>query len=76
MQEKMQWKTWLRQAETEAFFQDLVGMRLELLEAWAAGDFTCASAEATVALGSKALGQVQMIDSILDFKLERSMEDD
>ena len=51
-------------------------MRLELLEAWAAGDFTCESAEGTVALGAKALGQVQMIDSILDFKLERSMEDE
>jgi hypothetical protein len=51
-------------------------MRLELMESWAAGDFTRESAEGTASLGARALGQVQILDSILDLRTERVMTDE
>jgi len=71
---KLQWKAWMKQEETQIFFKDLDEMRLEFLEAWASGNFTRESAEGTAVLNAKALGQVQLLDSILDLRTEKVME--
>ncbi len=72
----LQWTVWMKQPETEAFFDELDVMRKEIVDAWAAGDFTRDSVEGTAMLNAKKLGEVQLIDSILDMRTERGISDE
>ena len=72
--EPLQWKAWLRQEETQLFFEDLEAMRTDIAYAWSAGDFTHETASGTAMRNAKALGQVQMLDAILDLRTEKFME--
>jgi hypothetical protein len=71
-----QWRVWLRQPETIEFFNGLMVMRADLVEAWASGDFTRDNIEGTVLLNAKAIGQVQLLDSILDIRTEKGLSDE
>jgi hypothetical protein len=71
---KLQWNVWLKQAETEAFFRELEEMRSGLAEAWIGGDFIRPSVEETALVNARALGQAQMLESILDIRTEKRME--
>lgn len=75
LKDKLQWRNWLNQEETQTFFNDLDAMRGEILGAWASGSFTESSADATAQLNAKALGQIQMLDAILDIRTERMEQD-
>lgn len=76
MADKLQWRAWLQKEETQIFFEDLEIMRNDIIESWALGDYTRPTSEATAMLNAKALGQLQMLDSILDLRIEKRMEDE
>lgn len=72
----LQWRVWMKQPETKAFFDELEVMREEIVAAWAAGSLTRESADGTAALQAKALGQVQMLDAILDLRTDKGINDE
>lgn len=74
--DKSQWRAWLKEDVTQIFFSDMENMRKEIVDAWCAGEYTRESAEGTAALQAKALGQVQMLDAILEIRTERILEDE
>lgn len=76
LKDKLQWRNWLNQEETQTFFQDLESMRNDLKEAWASGGFTERTVSETAQLNARALGQVQILDAILDLRTERMEQDE
>jgi hypothetical protein len=63
---ELNWQSWRRLPETEAFFEELRHMRGEVMEAWAAGEYVGPTIDATLQWNIKALGQVQLLNNIME----------
>lgn len=52
---------WKRDEITQLYFSFLLNSRLEILEAWASGQYTSASGDATLQTNAKYLGKAECL---------------
>lgn len=60
-------KMWIEDEYTQELIKECKASLDQLVEAWKAGTFTHPTAEGTAQLNSKALGQIQSLESILEY---------
>lgn len=60
-------ETWLKHPCTQALRYALMGDFMGLYDSWGNGEFTKESVDGTVQSNAKALGQVQAIESMVDW---------
>ncbi len=60
---------------TQELIKSLLESRADIKEAWSSGVYTAESADGTVQLNSKALGQLESLEGVL-FWIEEGVEDD
>lgn len=58
-------QSWKQHPVTEAFIAALDERKRTLQDSWSAGQFTGKSTDETAQMNAKAIGQVQMLDDIL-----------
>lgn len=58
-------QSWKQHPVTEAFIAVLDGRKRTLQDSWSAGQFTGNSTDETAQMNAKAIGQVQMLEDIL-----------
>lgn len=66
----VEWQEWKRNPTTIEFFASLQALRESIKEDWVSGMYTAATSDGTVQLNAKALGQVQIIDRIMETSFE------
>ena len=68
--EEATFKDWRRLDETEAFFAYLEQEAISEMNAWAAGQFTGESAEATIQKNAESIGKVQFIGHLMTLEAD------
>lgn len=67
---KEEFSEWLDHPVTKQYQQILLSLRKDLLEQWAAGNFTGSSAEETVQLNAKALGRIHQLEELMELEYD------